>query len=145
MPPCTRRNVVYENVCTKCHPEAAEGKEVKEGNCQVPAIYVGESCRSLAERGKEHWAALKAEKEDSHMWKHHVAHHKGQGEVKFHLRPIKYFKTALSRQVSEAVRIKRRGGRTISLTAKGSSTDVKSRDWLWSRTNQPLWRRKVWS
>ena len=109
LPPCTRRNVVYENVCTTCHPEAAEGKEVKEENLRLPAIYVGETCRSLAERSKEHWADYKAGLDSSHIRKHHITHHGGLGQPQFHLRPVKYYKTALGRQVGEAVRIRRRG------------------------------------
>ena len=105
---CTKRNVVYENVCLNCHPEAGEGKEVKEGG-ELPAIYVGETCRSLAERGAEHWADYRAGAEGSHIFKHHVVHHKGAGQPKFHLRPVRYYRTALGRQVGEAVRIRRRG------------------------------------
>ena len=110
LPQCTKRNLVYENVCLRCHPEAGEGKEPKAGLTTVPAIYTGETCRSLAERGAEHWSAYRAGSEGSHILKHHMVHHGGQGEPKFHLRPVKYFKTPLARQVYEAVRIRRRGG-----------------------------------
>ena len=43
------------------------------------------------------------------MFKHHMLHHGGEGLAKFHLRPIKFHKTALSRQLMEAVRIGRLG------------------------------------
>ena len=109
LPPCTRRSVVYENVCTTCHPEAVEGKEVKNENLRLPAIYVGETCRSLAERAKEHWADYKAGLDGSHTKKHHISHHGGIGQPQFHLRPVKFYRTALGRQVGEAVRIRRRG------------------------------------
>ena len=102
--PCTRRNLVYENVCLNCHPEAGSKEgildETKKG---VQSVYVGESCRSLYERSKEHWRAFLDGKKDSHMLKHHVLIHGGQGEPRFHIRPIKYHSSALSRQVHEAV------------------------------------------
>ena len=109
LPQCTKRNLLYENICTNCHPEAKEGKEVLAGTTKQPAIYVGETCRSLAERGKEHWAAYRAGKEDSHILKHQEVHHKGAGKPQFHLRAVKFYRTALGRQVGEAVRIRRRG------------------------------------
>ena len=100
---------MYENVCVHCHPQAKEGKPVKMDNCHLPSVYVGETCRSLAERGREHWAAFEAGEEGSHILKHHVVHHNGEGAPQFHLRPVRYFTTPLSRQVAEAVRIRRRG------------------------------------
>ena len=62
-----------------------------------PSIYVGETSRSLAERGKDHWRGYKEKAENSHIWKHHLLHHGGLGEPSFHLRAVTYFKTALSR------------------------------------------------
>ena len=111
VPPCTRRNVTYENYCLICNPKAVEGKEVVPTS-SVPSIYVGGSWRSLAEREGEHWKTYKAGREDSHILKHHMVHHGGVGTPRFHLRPLKFHRTALERQVAEAVRIKRRGGRT---------------------------------
>ena len=108
--PCNRRNLVYENVCLKCHPGAAGRKPVfsKEENLP-PAIYVGETCRSLQERGKEHWKDFEDGSSESHILKHHLIHHGGEGTPEFHLRPVKFVRTALTRQLSEAVRIGRRG------------------------------------
>ena len=74
-----------------------------------PALYVGESSRSVSERGREHWASYRAMKEDSHMHKHQVVEH-GAAPAKFMLRLVGSYQTALVRQVSEAVRIRRRGG-----------------------------------
>ena len=68
--------------------------------------------------GKEHWAAFKVGSEGSHILKHHLVHHGGAGEPAFHLRAVKYYKTALNRQVGEAVRIKRRGGEDCLLNSK---------------------------
>ena len=73
-----------------------------------PSIYVGETSRSLYERGKEHWRAYVNKQEDSHINKHHLIHHQG-GEPQFPLRPVRYSKTALTRQITEAVLIQRWG------------------------------------
>ena len=80
-----------------------------EPNSSVPSVYVGESGRSIMERGMEHWKAFHSKKEDSHIYKHHLVHHDGTGEPEFHLRPFGFFRSALARQVAEAVRIRRRG------------------------------------
>ena len=74
-----------------------------------PSIYVGETARSLYERSKEHWRGYKTKSEDSHILKHHLIHHGGEGEPSFLMKPIRYFKTALSRQIAEALRIQERG------------------------------------
>ena len=93
----------------KCNPQASDGKPLKEPNTEVPSVYVGESGRSIMERGMEHWKDFHNKKEDSHILKHHSVHHDGIGEPQFHLRPVGFFRSALSRQVAEAVRIRRRG------------------------------------
>ena len=114
LPPCTKRNVLYENVCLKCNPKAGDGKPLVKPNSSVPSVSIGESGRSIFERGVEHWKDWEKKKEDSHIHKHHVAHHSGTGTPEFHLRPVAYHKTALSRQVAEAVRIRRRGGSVLN-------------------------------
>ena len=61
-------------------------------------------------RGEKNiWGNYKAGLETSHILKHHVLHHRGQGEPTFHLRAVKFFKTALSRQIAEACRIQKLG------------------------------------
>ena len=86
---------MYENVCLICHPEAGgkQGKLKDEVSSQ--SIYVGESCRSLYERSKEHWSDFLNGKTDSHMLKHHVLVNEGKGEPKFHIRPVKFHNSAL--------------------------------------------------
>ena len=109
IPPCTKRSLVYENICTKCNP-----KVTKEGGMVTPpetfpSIYIGETSRSIAERGKEHWRGYKEGRDDSHIWKHHVLHHGAEGQPTFLLRPVQYFNSALTRQIAEAVLIGRLG------------------------------------
>ena len=110
IPNCTKQSVLYENICAICVPgafkkEQVEDKDVDPGQ---PAIYVGETGRSILERGKEHWKSYESGKEDSHMRKHQLILHEG-GTAKFVLRMVGSYRTALSRQISEAVRIRRRG------------------------------------
>ena len=94
--------------------------EVKGADQDVPSIYVGETSRSIQERGMEHWNASKGsqkQKEGSHIFKHQQLHHNG-AEPDFVLRMVTAHKTALSRQTSKAVRIMRRGGAEAMLNSK---------------------------
>ena len=117
MPPCTRKSLVYENICGKCNPGAGGKEEVKGGgDPEKPSIYVGETSRSVQERGVEHWAAATGSqkaREGSHIAKHMEQEHRGE-EPNFILRAVKFYKTALARQTGEAVRIRRRGGKELS-------------------------------
>ena len=117
VPDCTRRSVVYESICKKCIPEASKPGPVGVPGCQNPCIYVGESARSIYERAGEHWDAFKTRKPDSHIWKHHLVHHDSQGEPEMIFKVIGTFRSALSRQIFEAVRIKDRG--IHALNSKG--------------------------
>ena len=115
LPPCNKRSVLYENICIKCNPGVLEKKKNKELTppSHPPSIYVGETSRSLFERGKEHWRDFTTNQEDSHIKKHHQIHHSGIGEPSFHLRAVGFFKSALTRQIAEAVLIQRWGEDTI--------------------------------
>ena len=116
IPPCTRKSLVYENICKECN-QGAGGKEEVKNNVDTPSIYVGETSRTIKERGEEHWGAAKCRSEKSHMFKHRELHHGGQ-EAAFILQPISFHKSALSRQIAEAVRIRRRGGEGAILNSK---------------------------
>ena len=100
LPPCTKRNVLYENICVRCNPDVGGEDGEKKGwspPTTIPSIYVGEMAKSLYERGKEHWYSFRSKAEDSHILKHHQLHHGGIGEPQFHLRPVKFHRIALSR------------------------------------------------
>ena len=111
LPNCTRKSIVYENICSVCNPGATkEGElvDVKEG---APSVYVGESSRSIFERSREHWEGARRGATGNHMVKHQMLEHGGGGTApKFIMKVVSHHKTALARQVSEAVRIRRRGG-----------------------------------
>ena len=82
-------------------------------------MYVGESGRSLYERAGEHIADARSRNEDSHMVKHWAASHpEMETAPKFKLKIIASFQDALTRQISESVRIDMRGGRVGILNSK---------------------------
>ena len=113
LPQCKKRSVVYMNICTKCNPGVGEEKHKLTPPTHPPSLYIGESSKSLYERGREHWRDYRGKHEDSHILKHHQLHHGGQGEPSFHLKPLKYSTTALNRQITEAVLIQKWGEETI--------------------------------
>ena len=125
--------MVYENVCAICNEGAGAKEQVVQKNIDVPSIYVGESSRSIKERGGEHWATFKNKNQESHILKHQVNHHPGE-EPKFILRISSFHKSALERQVAEAVRIRRRGGGGSILNSKAES-----------RKSRKYWRGRSWN
>ena len=119
IPNCTQQSVVYENVSSQCVPSATGDNELKEEELQgdKPVLYVGETSRSIAERSREHWALYKKRGEDSHMVKHQDIVHGGE-QAEFMMRVVGSYRSALGRQVSEAIRIRRRGGLGNILNSK---------------------------
>ena len=119
--PCTRKSLVYENICGDCNKGAKGKDEVVGSNPDVPSIYVGETSRTIFERAKEHWGAAlgsTAARAKSHIAKHQEMVH-GGGEPNFTMRAVKFHRSALSRQTGEAIRIRRRGGEGAVLNSKG--------------------------
>ena len=117
LPDCTRAGVVYESICLQCNPGAVKKGELEKVKDGTPSLYVGESSRSIQERAGEHWGAAKKGEEDSHMVRHQAMEHVGE-PPSFLFKVISTHKTALSRQIKEAVRIRRRGGAGSILNSK---------------------------
>ena len=71
--------------------------------------YVGETSRSGYERGKEHFNAFRDLNEQSHMLKHFLLAHEGMQmkDVKFGMRITGTYRSAIERQIAEAVKIER--------------------------------------
>ena len=115
---CKRSSLVYENICRACNPGVGKKGRVGEVRSDIPTIYVGETSRTMYERGREHWADWRGRRTTSHIAKHQEEVHKGEGEPDFILKAVKSYKTALSRQIGEAVRIRRRGGEGSILNSK---------------------------
>ena len=67
---------------------------------------------------REHWAGYKKRKTDSRIWKHHLIHHGSQGEPEMVFKVIGQFRSALTRQVSEAVQIRGRGSLALKSKAE---------------------------
>ena len=82
-----------------------------------PSLYVGESSRSVQERAGEHWGAARRGEDESHMVRHQKQVHPG-APPQFYFKVISTHRTALSRQVKEAIRIKKRGGAGGVLNSK---------------------------
>ena len=83
MPDCTKRSLVYENICLKCNPDAAKKGPLLKQNMDIPSVYVGETARAVQERAKEHWAAFRNGDSDRHIlkmqnWKIDTGVHGGQ-------------------------------------------------------------------
>ena len=116
IPQCTKTSVVYENICQKCNKEAGGKKELEK--VVEDSIYIGESSRSIYERSKEHWEDWRSRSSKSHILKHQELAHEGAEDPLFIMRTVRFFRTALSRQVGEAVRIMRRGGACSILNSK---------------------------
>ena len=94
---CFKRNILYESICLSCKQN------------DITKVYVGESSRSGFERGGEHARDYAKPTDDSHMHKHAVTEHGDEEKPKFQFNIIRTFQSALTRQISEAVRIRRRG------------------------------------
>ena len=92
---------MYKSYCLDCKDQNKGGVDVYR--------YVGETGRSFSERVRDHWDDCWKGKEDSHILKHWVNIHGGVGEPKFHFEIANTFHNALSRQIAEAVRVRRRG------------------------------------
>ena len=124
---------MYESECGKCNVLGNHTERDKStlSDARIPAsIFVGESARSLAERSKEHWGDLHTHWQDAHGGEDHPP--------QFNFRVVKRCKTALSRQVAEAVRIQLRGS---VLNVKG----VYNRSKLTRLVVDEEWDKKVWA
>ena len=89
-------------------------------------MYVGETSRSVQERALEHWRDARKGDEKSHMTRHQAMEHSGE-PPEFIFKVVGQHRTALNRQIHEAVRIRRRGGAASILNSKGE----------WSRCHIP--------
>ena len=108
---CTRKSLLYENICGLCNEGAGRNGEVQGSNPEIASIYVGETSCTIQERAIEHWTAARGSRkarEGSHIAKHVEQHHPDR-EPKFYMKVVTFHRSALARQTAEAVRIRRRG------------------------------------
>ena len=115
---CHRRNVTYQTWCRTCtrrQDEAIETKYKEEGEKKVAErkknakrfIYIGETNRSVFERGLEHTRDIEGCKTSSHMLRHLIGEHESEEEnwdkIEFGMKILKGARSAFERQVSESV------------------------------------------
>ena len=123
---CHKRNAVYETWCVTCavkemtgmvDDDGSEGMRVSGelGREMVMAKYIGETARSTYERGFEHLSDLLNLSQKSHMLRHYVEAHMGEdfSQMKFHMRTLRFTKTAFERQVLESVMIQESRGHNL--------------------------------
>ena len=79
--------------------------------------YIGETSKSGKERGGEHYSDYHRQVPDSHMLKHQLVDHDG-AKAHFEFKVLSSYRTALRRQIAEAVEI-RREGEACLLNSKG--------------------------
>ena len=84
-----------------------------------PSLYVGETARSFKGRSKEHLDAFKTGSQTSNIRAHQDQCHGGSQDINFVFKIVGAPRSALSRQVGEAIRIRNRGGEGSILNAKG--------------------------
>ena len=127
---CHRRNIVYETWCMTC--ENRDKREIEENEDydeetrkrKIREVkiykYVGESSRSLYERGLEHLRDLEELKADSHMLKHYFEKHIEEKleEMEFGARIVDKPRSAFNRQISESVTIQNQNMKNNILNSK---------------------------
>ena len=94
---CRKSNVQYEMECMEC-PETS------------PTVYVGETARNVYTRGLEHLSVYRQRqrggKKESFMHQHQEDRHQGE-EARFRTKVTGAYRDCLTRQISEAVHIRR--------------------------------------
>ena len=113
---CKRRKIIYETWCMSCENKEAEkirensenDKEAKEKIDKIQLYkYVGESSRSIFERGWEHEHDKNQLRNKSHMLRHAIEMHGEEKleEVEFGIRLLRTARTSFERQILESVLI----------------------------------------
>ena len=115
---CFDKNVVYQIKCIDCTEEEKK-----------TAVYVGQTSRSMYERGQEHLMGLKKSQESSPLYKHVCEEHKGETTVKFEMKIVKKHFSAFSRLVHEALVIER--------TSKANDFLIMNSKGEWGRSHLP--------
>ena len=125
---CSKRSAVYETWCKNCEDKNGVDSEIIEMKCMTDRIvemnggdrqpdgikrekilfkYVGETARSVFERGHEHLSDVLNLSQKSHILRHYVESHSGEDldTIRFNMKVIRFTKTAFERQILESVLI----------------------------------------
>ena len=93
---CRKNNIAYSAECKTCEKK------------NKSRVYYGETSRNLYLRCKEHYSNVNSRQDKSWMVKHIMKEHDGNfDEVNFRWKILGSFKKPLTRQITEAVKIKR--------------------------------------
>ena len=99
---CTTKRIVYRATCQKCEHQGKTAGDI--------GTYIGESARQLGDRALEHFNKAEDFKEDSFMIKHWLQEHPLDTSMpSFKFEVLSVHKDALSRQLKEAVVIRKEG------------------------------------
>ena len=83
----------------KVEEEEEEGNKIEDAK---DSIYLGESSRSPQLRQTDHYLGLIGSKEDSHQYRHWQDCHANEDRPKFGAKVIRFYSTAMSRQIAES-------------------------------------------
>ena len=75
---CSKRNLTYQTWCQTCKNRDEKGKEAEDDKQTRLYTYVGETAKSVHERGKEHVYDMTNLSMKSHLLKHVVDMHEGE-------------------------------------------------------------------
>ena len=80
----------------------------------IKISYEGETCRNAHIRGNEHMKALERKDDKSALYKHILSDHREEKQqVQFQMKVVGRFKTAISRQIDEGVRIQNKNSKFL--------------------------------
>ena len=122
---------MYETWCETCLREEQDKiddeedisdkeKEEEKGRIKINK-YVGETAKSVYERGMEHQNGLEKMEEENHMMMKHIANYhqdKEIGEVKFGIRVLKFTQSGLERQILKSVKIQEEKKKRLIINSK---------------------------
>ena len=89
---CQMESITYSIICVGC------------AEVGISTQYIGESGHSGYQRSLEHLQAHQGKNKNSPLWKHSLGHHKGVKQC-YSFTVLKSHRSALNRQISEAVLI----------------------------------------
>ena len=129
---CRQRSIIYQTWCQTCKEKDSdknviEGADIDNGEKAGPNKkrkkekekkegpvyqYIGESSRSMYERGNEHLKDLEHRRTKSHILRHCEDVHPEMSpeDVKFGMKQLSSHRTAFERQIREAVLIDEKNG-----------------------------------
>ena len=99
---CKVANVGYTITCQLCKER------------RVDKSYEGKTCRNAHLRGAEHLRDIEKENENSPSYKHIKTDHEGEEKkVRFTMKVVGRFKTAMNRQLDEGIRIQNKDPKSL--------------------------------